>query len=162
MAATAPATKSAARPAAAAAGAKGASAKPKAAAAREGTGGGMIAAVLVRGRIGARHDVVRSLDGLRLRRKHVCSVVPDTAVYRGLLRKCKDFITYGPIDAATLAQLREKRKQLKDNDGNPIDVFRMNSPRGGYAGKGTKVSYQEGGALGLRRETMGDFLRKMM
>lgn len=125
--------------------------------------GEKIAAVLIRGReIGIRHDVKQALDILKLRRRHICVVFDDNESVRGLMFKCKDLITYGPISEATLKELNEKRGNLKNREGKTLDVFRMHPPRGGYGRKGIKVSYQEGGCLGLRRKGMDDFLAKMM
>lgn len=124
---------------------------------------GMIAVVLIRNRtIGVRHDVHRALDNLRLRRRHICAVFPDNATTRGLMFKCKDLTTYGPISEEMLKLLNEKRGSLKDREGKPLNVFRMHPPRGGYGHKGIKVSYQEGGCLGLRRKGMDAFLTKML
>ena len=125
--------------------------------------GKLIAAVLIRGRaIGLRHDVVRTLDKLKIKRRHICVVYQDTLTIRGMMDKCKDQITYGPISEETLKKLNETRGSLKDREGKPINVFRMHPPRGGYGHKGIKVSYQEGGCLGLRRKGMDAFLEKMM
>jgi large subunit ribosomal protein L30 len=125
--------------------------------------GDLIAAVLIRGReMGVRHDMRQTLDILKLRRRHVCVVYTDSASVRGSLHKVKDLITYGPISAETFAELNAKRGSLKDRDGKPINVFRMHPPRGGYGHKGIKVSYQQGGCLGLRRKGMDAFLAKMM
>jgi ribosomal protein L30/L7E len=122
-----------------------------------------LAAVLIRGReIGVRHDVKQALDGLKLLRKHICVIYPDSASVRGLLFKCKDLITYGPITAETLALLHEKRGSLKNREGKQLNVFRMHPPRGGFGYKGIKVSYQEGGCLGLRRKGMDEFLKRML
>lgn len=124
---------------------------------------GMLAVVLIRNRtIGVRHDTVRALDNLRLRRRHICAVFQDNPTMRGLMFKCKDLTTYGPISEETLKLLNEKRGSLKDREGKPINVFRMHPPRGGYGHKGIKVGYQDGGCLGLRRKGMDDFLAKMM
>ncbi len=125
--------------------------------------GGKIAIVLIRNRtIGVRHDVVRALDNLRLGRRQICAVFDDNASIRGLMFKCKDLTTYGPISEETLKELNEKRGSLKDREGKPLNVFRMHPPRGGYGHKGIKVSYQDGGCLGLRRKEMDAFLKKMM
>jgi large subunit ribosomal protein L30 len=124
--------------------------------------GQKIAAVLIRGReIGIRHDVKQALDILKLRRRHICVVYEDSPSLRGLLVKCKDLITYGPISDDMYKQLHDKRGSLKNRDGKQLDVFRMHPPRGGYR-KGIKVSYQEGGDLGYRRKGMDDFLAKML
>jgi large subunit ribosomal protein L30 len=125
--------------------------------------GDKIAAVLIRGReIGIRHDVKQALDILKLQRRQICVVYNDNPSIRGLLFKCKDLITYGPISEETYKLLNEKRGSLKNREGKALDVFRMHPPRGGYGRKGIKVSYQEGGCLGLRRKGMDEFLAKMM
>jgi large subunit ribosomal protein L30 len=125
--------------------------------------GNLIAAVLIRGReMGVRHDMRQTLEILKLRRRHICVVYTDSESLRGSLHKVKDLITYGPISAETFALLNEKRGSLKDRDGKALNVFRMHPPRGGYGHKGIKVSYQEGGCLGLRRKGMDAFLAKMM
>jgi ribosomal protein L30/L7E len=122
-----------------------------------------LAAVLIRGReIGVRHDVKQALDTLKLQRRHICVVYKDTPSTRGLMLQCKDLITFGPITDGTFKLLNEKRGSLKDRDGTPINVFRMHPPRGGYGHKGIKVSYQQGGCLGLRRKGMDEFLAKML
>ena len=124
--------------------------------------GEKIAAVLIRGReIGIRHDVKQALDILKLKRRHICVIYNDSPSIRGLMVKCKDLITYGPISDGMLAELKAKRGSLKDRNGKELNVFRMHPPRGGYR-KGIKVSYQEGGDLGFRRKGMDDFLRKML
>lgn len=123
---------------------------------------GLLAALLIRGMIGMRHDVRLALEALRIRRRMVCVVVPDNPVNRGLMEKCKDFITFGPVTEELVEELRAKRGSLKGRDGKEINVFRMHPPRGGFGAKGIKVPYQLGGPLGLRREGMADLLRRMM
>lgn len=125
-------------------------------------GGKLLAAVLLRGMIGARHDVRKALAALRLGRKFICVVVPDNASNRGAMFLAKDFITFGPITPEVLEELRAKRGSLKDSEGKELNVFRMPPPRGGFGKKGTKAGYQQGGELGLRPEGMADLLRRMM
>jgi ribosomal protein L30/L7E len=120
-----------------------------------------LAAILIRGQIGSKSEVKSALRTLRLLRRHVCVILPDTQESRGMLALCKDYIAYGPVDEATLAELASKRKALKGSDGKPLNVYRLHPPRGGY-GSSTKLSYQEGGVLGLRRERMGELIRKML
>lgn len=140
-------------------------AKPKVAPANKSSASSnkLLAIVLIRNRtIGVRHDVVRTLDNLNLGRRQICAVFEDTPSIRGAMFKCKDLTSYGPISEETLKLLNEKRGSLKDREGKPLNVFRMHPPRGGYGRKGIKVSYQNGGCLGLRREGMDAFLGKMM
>ena len=113
-----------------------------------------IAVVLVRGKVGLRHDVLKTLDLLGLDRKHACSIVKDTREMRGMLIKVKDFTTYGEISDAAVEKLAKARKAV----GN--QTFRMHPPRGGWERKGTKVSWNRGGALGPR-DNMEALLERM-
>jgi len=119
-----------------------------------------LAAILVRGTINVRHDILAALTTLKLLRKHVCVVVKDTTVHRGMMRKCKDYIAWGPINKETYAAL-EKRGSLKDKKGEPTNVFRLQPPRGGFKGS-TKKAYQAGGVLGLREEQMDELVMRMV
>ncbi len=123
--------------------------------------GGKLAVVLIRGMIGSRHDVRKTLLDLKLHRKMICVIHADTQVHRGMMKLAKDFITYGPVSDETIAQLRAKRREIK-KDGKGINVFPMNPPRGGFGHKGTKVGYQDGGCLGYRAKGMDALLEKMM
>ncbi len=120
--------------------------------------GGYLAAILLRGLIHTRHDVYQTLYGLRLRKRHVCVVLPDTEANRGKLALCKDFITWGEVDETTLKELDGKRAKKEGK----IFHYHLNSPRGGYERKGIKKSYKEGGALGYRINKMGELIKKMM
>ncbi len=137
--------------------AEGGTAKPAAAksAAR------VIAAVLIRGEQGMRREVRDALFALRLRNKHACVLLPDTALVRGQLRKCKDYIAYGMITAETKRLLEEKRG-LKDASGKLKPFFRLHPPRGGYERKGVKKTFAEGGALGDRGDRMDALVRRML
>jgi len=114
----------------------------------------LIAAIRIRGTTGVRHDIKETLDSLNLRKKHTCVILEDSPVVRGMLRKAKDFITYGEISEETVKLLKEKRDQGKK-------AFFLHPPRGGFERKGIKVSYTSGGALGLR-DNMDTLVQKMM
>ena len=114
-----------------------------------------IAAVLIRSRIGARHDTLRALDALGLKKRHACAIVEDNPVNRGQMVKAKDFIMYGPVSDAMAAKLLAKKNTSSET------VVRLAPPKGGYPRGGIKTSYQSGGALGLRTESMDAFLERM-
>lgn len=114
-----------------------------------------IAAVLVRGTVNVRHDILAALRALKLLRKHACVILEDTPENRGMMRKAKDFIAYGPISPEMEKELAKKRSSSEN-------VFHLNPPRGGFGRKGIKVSYQEGGALGYRAESMDALLKRMV
>lgn len=116
-----------------------------------------LAAVLIRGKINVQADIKAALRALNLNKRHACVIVDDNPMYRGLMQKCKDYISYGPVSDDMVSQL-QSRGTVKDKQ----NVVRLHPPRGGYGGKGIKVSYQEGGVLGLRRESMDQFLQRML
>jgi large subunit ribosomal protein L30 len=120
-----------------------------------------LAAVLVRGTRGARAQILDALDSLRLRKKHICVVLPETKGSRGAMLRCKDYIAYGIITEDTKQLLEEKRGQ-KTADGKLKPFFRLAPPRGGYERKGMKKTFAEGGVLGDRGAKIDDLIKKMM
>lgn len=65
----------------------------------------MYAVIRVRGRTGVRRDIRDTLNMLRLTRVNHCVIVPPTPAYEGMLKKVKDYVTWGEIDEETLAKL---------------------------------------------------------
>jgi large subunit ribosomal protein L30 len=117
-----------------------------------------IAAVLIRGPHDIRADIRETLYLLRLRKKHACGVYERSPVIMGMLRKVKDYVTYGEISDATYSELVKKRKPKDEKH----PVFHLHPPRGGYGRKGIKVSFQEKGALGYRKDKINDLLVRML
>jgi large subunit ribosomal protein L30 len=111
----------------------------------------MIAAVQLRGSIGARHDVRAALKSLSLDKKHNCVLVEDRPEIRGMLLKAKDFIAFGPVSAPTA----DKIKALSNGRH-----ARLHPPRGGL--KSIKRAYGDGGDLGDRGEAMDDLVKRML
>lgn len=120
-----------------------------------------LAAVLIRGLVGVKHEIKVALFSLRMRNKHVCVILKDTPAVRGQLQKCKDYIAYGFITAETKKLLEEKRG-VKDADGKLKPFFRLAPPKGGFESKGTKKSFREGGALGWRGKKMNELIARML
>lgn len=114
-----------------------------------------IAIIRVRGITGVRLDIKKTLDMLNLRRKNNCVVVPNTDAHQGMIKKVKDFVTYGHIDESTLKELKEKK-------GADVKIFRLNPPKGGFARKGIKKPFSMGGALGDRKEKINDLIKRMI
>ena len=69
----------------------------------------MIAAIRIRGLIGIRTKIEDTLKMLRLYKKNYCCVVPNNPIYSGMLKKAKDYITWGEIDDETFNLLVGKR-----------------------------------------------------
>ena len=139
-----------------------------------------LAAIRVRGLIGIKSKVEDTLRMLRLYKKNYCCVVSDAPTYIGMLRKSKDYITFGEIDDETFNLLVEKRgdefkgnetdskKKITYNDffeanGKKINkYFRLNAPKKGFGRKGIKHPFKNGGALGYRGAAINDLIKRMV
>lgn len=139
-----------------------------------------IAIIRVRGAVNLRREVKDTLNLLRLYRKNFCVVVEGNPSLMGMIKKVKDYVTYGEIDDATYKELVEKRgeeykgreKDAKGRieykkfiliDGKKIKAFfRLNPPKKGFGRKGIKVSYKVHGALGYRADKINDLLKRMI
>jgi len=119
-----------------------------------------VAIILIRGRANINKDIIDTLDMLHLHRKHFCSVYEKTPVLLGMLRKVKDYVTWGEITEDNYKQLKEKRGEKSDNKLKPF--FRMAPPRGGFERGGIKKPYSSGGVLGYRREKINDLILRMI
>ncbi|RBQ25298.1 MAG: 50S ribosomal protein L30P [Methanocorpusculum sp. MCE] len=75
----------------------------------------MYAVVQVRGVVNTRRDIKETLKMLRLHHINHCVLVPETPEYLGMIRKAKDFIAFGEVDAATVATILTTRGRLTGN-----------------------------------------------
>tara|TARA_Y100000310_G_scaffold313971_1_gene362923 strand:- start:83 stop:595 length:513 start_codon:yes stop_codon:yes gene_type:complete len=138
-----------------------------------------IAIVLVRGHIDLPQPVRDTLKMLKLTRKNFCTVVEDNQVYRGMIKKVKDYVTWGEISVETFNKLVEKRgelflgrttdskgkysyKTLKFNDKDYKTYFRLSPPRKGFGRKGIKMAFNVGGGLGNRNEKINELIERML
>lgn len=139
-----------------------------------------LAVIRVRGLTGVRIEVNDTLKILRLYKNNYCCILSDDPIYVGMLKKAKDYITWGEIDDETFKMLLEKRgeefngretdskKKIKYNDFFVFEnkkikkYFRLNPPRKGFERKGIKHSYQQGGALGYRGTAINDLIKRMV
>ena len=139
-----------------------------------------LAAIRVRGRTQINSKVESTLRMLRLYKNNYCSLVLNTPNYVGMLKKIKDYITWGEIDDETFELLVDKRAEpfngreedsknkIKYNDYMVVHnkkikkYFRLSPPRKGFERKGLKYSYQNGGALGYRGKYINDLIKRML
>ena len=112
-----------------------------------------LAVIRVRGLVHVRHDMKQTLDLMGLKKKNNCTIIEDTAVAKGMIKKVQHFITWGPINEEALTALN-KRKGKK--------VFALTPPRKGFGRKGIKMPFKLGGALGDRGEKINDLLMRMV
>ncbi|MCK9292827.1 MAG: 50S ribosomal protein L30 [archaeon] len=152
----------------------------------------MFAILRVRGKIGVNYKIEHNLELLNLTRVNHCVLLKKSPELMGMLRKGKDYITWGEINKDILKSLLEKRGKvyLEDNklvpfkekyskdvdkiitellddkktikDYNIKQVFRLKAPSKGYDRKGVKKTYVQGGALGNRGENINKLLKKMI
>ncbi len=139
-----------------------------------------VAVVRVRGSVNLNMRIKDTLNLLRLYRKNYCVVVDGNPSFMGMIKKVKDYVTYGEIDDVTYKELlakrgeeykgreRDRKGKIEYNrfiliEGKKIKpFFRLNPPRKGFGRKGIKVSYKAHGALGYRGEKINELLRRMI
>ncbi len=125
--------------------------------------GQLIAIVRVRGRVGIDGGISDTLDMLKLHRHNYCTIQKTTPSIVGMIRKVKDYITWGEIDDKVLQELIEKRSEPNPEDKSRTkSFFRLNPPRKGYGRKGVKMTFAKGGALGYRGEKINDLILRML
>jgi len=139
----------------------------------------MLAAIRLRGRVGVRKEIQDTLKLLGLRKKFSCCVVPEEKTYLGMLKKAKDYITYGEIEKETLKELIEKRFKRTPtnlrkigNAKSPEEIlnkvlqekislhFSLHPPKGGL--KSIKLGYKQGGDLGYRGKAINELIKRML
>ncbi len=119
-----------------------------------------IAVVRIRGTTGVKSGISDTMDMLSLYKKNTVSILPNEPTFLGMVKKVKDFATYGEVSEETIKLLMAKRKNISKNE--KIMSFTLSPPVGGFERKGIKASFSEKGALGYRAEKINDLLKKMM
>jgi len=152
----------------------------------------MIAAIRVRGTTGIKKDIADTLMMLRLNQINHAVLIDENPSYTGMLQKGKDYITWGEIDAETLAKVITKRGRLAGDVKVTDEYLKENTDYSSVeelakavveseatledAGikpvfrlhpprkgyKSTKKTYNEGGSLGYRGENLGELIVKMI
>lgn len=151
-----------------------------------------LAVVLIRGLVNTSPDVRKTLELLRLQKKHACTVIDNNEVAKGMLQKVKDYVTFGEITEEFYVEMLEKRGELigkvkvsesKDVDSKKVakeffageirvkdlelkynikPFFRLHPPIKGFERKGIKMPYQKGGVLGNRADKISELITKML
>lgn len=113
-----------------------------------------IAIVRVRGRTKIKKEIEDTLKMLRIYRPNYCSIFEATPSIIGMVKKAKDYITWGEIDSETIALLEKKKGKRR--------FYRLSPPRGGWERKGIKIPFKLGGALGDRKKEINKLIRRML
>jgi len=114
-----------------------------------------IAVIRIRGGTRIRGDIKDTLAMLNLHNQHNLIIIPNKPNNLGMLKKAKDYITWGVLSEAMKKELETKRKAKGK-------VYCLHPPRGGYERKGIKVPFTNGGVLGDRKEKINDLIKKML
>jgi large subunit ribosomal protein L30 len=112
-----------------------------------------IAVVRVRGLVKIRRDFVATLKMLNLNQKNNCVIVEDTPAKLGMIKKVKDFITWGEINEETIALLESRKKDR---------FYALQPPKKGFGRKGIKMPFNKSGGLGYRGNKINDLLKRMV
>jgi large subunit ribosomal protein L30 len=119
-----------------------------------------IAIIRIRGTNDVKVGIEATMRMLRLHKKYTCSVYPKTDALMGMLEKCKDYVTYGELDEETYKLLVDKRAITKE--GELMNYFHLQPPRGGFERKGIKTPFSMKGALGYRMDKINALIKKMI
>ncbi len=143
----------------------------------------LYAVIRVRGTVGIRKEIVYTLTSLKLTKPNHCVIIPENVHMTGMLKKAKDYITWGEISDESLKTLIAKRGKVssskfidpkdvssalkKFKDGKAKDsgiktVFMLHPPIKGHERGGIKRSFVQKGVLGYRGDKINDLLAKMI
>ncbi|MFA6952902.1 MAG: 50S ribosomal protein L30 [Candidatus Methanomethylophilaceae archaeon] len=85
------------------------------------------AVIRVRGQPDVNYDIENTMDLIGLTRVNHCVVIPENDVMKGMLQKAKDYITWGEINEATLAEMIRIRGRLSGDKMITDDYLAQNS-----------------------------------
>lgn len=145
----------------------------------------MIAAIRIKGMVGVPKDIKKTLDMLRLRKKHACVVLFEKPEIEGMLKKVRSYVAFGKLDKETFKLLLLRRGKLAgnklphikeeeinsfadnffDNKAKLQDIklkpfFRLHPPKGGFK-KSIKLMWPKG-VLGNHHEKINGLIRRML
>ncbi len=115
----------------------------------------MIGVIRIRGEVGLRPDVKKTLELLGLDRNHTLAVLDDNPSVRGMLRVIKDRVTWGELSEAVLKALEKLPAK-----GDKVKRYRLHPPRGGF--KRTIKRPLPDGELGYRGEAINELIERML
>ncbi len=146
----------------------------------------LLAVIRVKGGFKIRQVFKDTLSMLRLNKKHHCVLLEDTPVNVGMIKKVREWVTWGEINADTLKELLKKRARLPGNKRLNISdkeldnlvsklingkttlinegikpVLRLTPPKKGWEHGTIKLPYPRG-ALGPRGEDINKLILRMI
>ena len=115
----------------------------------------LVAAIRIRGDSGIIPQIKDTLQSLNLKNQHNLVILKATPVVLGMLKKAKDYITWGEISAETVSAVETAK-------GKDEKIYRLSPPVGGFERKGIKQSFANGGVLGYRKDAINALILKML
>jgi large subunit ribosomal protein L30 len=151
----------------------------------------MIAAIRIRGRTGLKREIEDTMKMLRLTRINHAVILDENPNYHGMLRKAKDYITWGEINEDTIIKVISKRGKLPGGAQVTEEYLKENTNYSSIEElskavlegvkleesgvkpifrlhpprkgyKNVKTTYNEGGSLGYRGENIEELINKMI
>jgi large subunit ribosomal protein L30 len=125
--------------------------------------GKKLAVIRVRGLVRVNSKINATMAMMNLYRKNYCVLIDKKNL--GMIKKVKDYVTYGEIDSETEKLLIEKKgEKTKDKEGKEVmkKFFRLCPPRKGFGRKGIKFAFSQSGALGYRGTKINDLIKRML
>lgn len=124
-----------------------------------------LVAVLIRSYTQAKPNIRKTLELLKLTTKNSIGFYNTDTISKGMIRRVKDYITFGEVDSDFINDFVSKNNPIKNNKKSEkyiSYIFNMQPPIGGYGRKGIKTAFVVGGALGNRDEKIKDLIKKMI
>jgi large subunit ribosomal protein L30 len=85
------------------------------------------AVIRVRGQADVNCDIRHTMELMNLTRVNHCVIVPADDVTEGMLRKVKDYCTWGIVDEGTLAEMIRRRGRLAGDRAITDEYLKENS-----------------------------------
>lgn len=117
-----------------------------------------VAVVRVRGTVGVKNTIEDTLRRLKLTKPNHVVFYELTPSIEGMIKKVKDFVTWGEVDEKFIKEVEKKASKNKEDD----NLYRLAPPLKGYGRKGVKYTFQQKGALGYRGEKIKDLIQRMI
>lgn len=121
------------------------------------------AVVRVRGLVRVKKEINYTMELMSLYRKNYCVLIDEKDF--GMIKKVKDYVTYGEIDKETKELLINKKgEKTKNKEGKEVmkKFFRLNPPKKGFGRRGIKIAFSKRGALGYRAEKINELIKRML
>jgi len=142
--------------------------------------GNKVVVIRVRGKINLTHELRKTFEMLNLYNKNGCVVIDNNPSMMGMVKKVKDYVTWGEITEENYKNLVEKKADLYKgrtedsklkikynkyftyNKKKYKKFIRLSPPNGGFGTKGIKIGFSKGGAIGYRGEKINELLLRMI